>query len=212
MARLLCPRCGRPVSRGCLCDLVVRVDNEVDVLLLQHPREQDEAKGTARLLELSLARCRREVGEVFEPGALHAWLHDGRRSVLLYPPTAEDDGAEPPAADVDAASTDEGPLQLVVLDATWRKSLRMLRSNPALPRLPRLTLDAVPPSTSAASAASAPRAYPRLRPARRTDQLSTLEAVCVALGQVEGHPGRYAPLEAALARFVERSLAARGTR
>jgi DTW domain-containing protein YfiP len=190
------------LPRGCLCDLVVAVDNRVDVLLLQHPMEADEAKGTGRLLALSLARCRREVGEVFDHEALQAWLHDGRRSVLLYPRTEGDDAPVTPMAEV--ACEEPMPLQFVVLDATWRKSLRMLRANPALQALPRLAIDAV-----RSSSPSNPRAYARLRPARRPDQLSTLEAACAALGQLERNALRYAPLEAALDRFVDRSLAAR---
>ena len=109
----------------------MRVDNGVDVLVVQHPREAGEAKGSARLLGLSLARCRIVVGEAFDAAALEALLHGGgRRSVLVYPQ----------AELAPAQASDEAPTQLVVLDATWRKSLRMLLVNPALRALPRLSL------------------------------------------------------------------------
>jgi DTW domain-containing protein YfiP len=61
-----------------------------------------------------------------------------------------------------------------VLDATWRKSRKMLHLNPGLQTLPRLALEDVPAS-----------AY-RIRKAHAPHQLSTLEAVAHALVQLEG--------------------------
>jgi DTW domain-containing protein YfiP len=185
-SRPTCPRCLLPEST-CLCALVAPVRNEVEVLLLQHPLEVREAKGSARLLALSLARCRVVVGEVFEAGALDELLRaGGRRSVLLYPVEA---GAAVPARG-------DPPTQLVVLDGTWRKSLRMLKSNPGLEALPRVSL-----------APESPGAYGVLRKAPRPGQLSTLEATCHALGALEGDEARYAPLTAAFERFVAESAA-----
>jgi DTW domain-containing protein YfiP len=81
-------------------------------------------------------------------------------------------------------------LRLVVLDATWRKSRKMLHQNPALQRLPRLALDEVPQSRYAIRKAHAP------------GQLSTLEATCAALAQLEGDTTRWQPLLAAFDGFV----------
>jgi DTW domain-containing protein YfiP len=170
-----------------VCALVAPVRNDIEVLVLQHPLEAREAKGSARLLALSLARCRVEVGEVFEPVLLDDWLHGaGRRSALLYPEAL--DGA--------AAAGGTMPNQLVVLDATWRKSLRLLKTNAMLEALPRVSL-----------APEAASGYGPLRKARRAGQLSTLEATCLALGTLEGEPGRYAPLMQAFERFVAASVA-----
>ena len=179
-----CARCGLPAAT-CLCGLVVRIDNAIDVLVLQHPREVREAKGSARLLGLSLVRCRIAVGEVFDADALDALLHgEGRRSVLLYP-----DAGRVEAASAGAAPA--RPTQLVVLDGTWRKSWRMLMSNPALQGLPRWPL-----------APAEPGVYGALRKARLPTQLSTLEATCAALALLEGDAARHAPLLAAFSRFV----------
>jgi DTW domain-containing protein YfiP len=181
--RLRCRACELPL-RACVCGLVASVANRVDVLVLQHPLEAREAKGSARLLRLSLARCRVVVGEAFDAARLSALLHgDGARSVLLYP----QDAAAPASSDAAGARA----TQLVVLDATWRKSLRMLRANALLQALPRLAL--VP--------ARAGR-YGALRKARLATQLSTLEATCEALGVLEGDAARYAPLLDAFDRFV----------
>ncbi len=74
---------------ACLCSLCVPVANQVPVLVLQHPNERRQAKGSVSLLRLSLMQCVVEVGETFEPQQLQHWLHaDGRGSVLLYPSQA----------------------------------------------------------------------------------------------------------------------------
>jgi DTW domain-containing protein YfiP len=180
------PRCGRCAlpSRTCLCALVTLVRNDVDVLVLQHPDEVDEAKGSARLLRLSLARCRVAVGETFDPETLCDLLDgDVSGSALLYPAdTATGTSAEPSPA---------LPSRLVVLDGTWRKSLKMLHANPLLQALPRWPLAPVELSR-----------YGVLRKARLAKQLSTLEATCAALAAIEAAPLRYEPLLAAFERFV----------
>jgi DTW domain-containing protein YfiP len=181
--RALCGRCDLPV-RTCVCAFIPRVRNEVDVLVLQHPDEVDQAKGTARLLRLGLARCRVLVGEAFDPTALLALLDgDVAGSTLLYP--SDTLGGTPTTL---AACR---PRRLVVLDGTWRKSLRMLHANPLLQTLPRWSLSP-----------SGPSRYGALRKAGLASQLSTLEATCAALRDIESATTRYEPLLAALDRFV----------
>lgn len=181
-ARLRCATCALP-SRTCVCALVTPVRNDVDVLVLQHPEEAGEAKGSVRLMGLSLSRCRVVVGEVFEPAALLALLdHDVTGTALLYP---DDTSAGVPR------SSEGLPTRLVVLDGTWRKSLRMLHANPLLQSLPRWAI-----------AAASPARYGALRKARRPAQLSTLEAACAALAHIEQAAARYAPLLDAFDRFV----------
>ena len=181
-----CERCALPL-RTCVCALVTRVANEVDVLVLQHPDEAREAKGSARLLRLSLARCRVVVGEAFEPGALLALLDgDVSGSALLYPSDTQG-GTHSPSSWGLAAR----PARLVVLDGTWRKSAGMLGANALLQSLPRWTLEPAAPSR-----------YRLLRKAPRPSQLSTLEATCAALARIEAAPLRYAPLLDAFDRFV----------
>jgi len=180
-----CATCALPL-RTCLCALVARVRNEVEVLVLQHPHEAHEAKGSARLLRLSLARCRVVVGERFEPEALRGLLGgDVSGSMLLYPMDT--------VTGIAAASAGVRPTRLVVLDGTWRKSLRMLHANPLLQSLPRWSLPAT----------AMPPRYRALRKARLATQLSTLEATCIALADIEAATTRYAPLLAAFERFID---------
>lgn len=182
-ARALCRRCARP-GRNCICALAQRVQCAAELLILQHPLEVREAKGTARLLHLCLPRSRLEVGEQFEAQQLQAWLEQdwhgnasspAPRSVLLYPESPHDPAlplvpAPPlPAGWLDAPAR----LRLVVIDGTWRKSRKMLYLNPLLQQLPRLALQDLPASRYA------------IRRAHRPGQLSTLEASCCALAQLE---------------------------
>jgi DTW domain-containing protein YfiP len=168
------------------------VDNRVDVLILQHPLEIGQAKGSAVLLQRSLRNSRLSTGEQFDAMDLDALLHaDGRTSVLLYP----DEPGTVQAVDKSPIPAEAGRLRLVVLDGTWRKSRKLLHRNPALQRLPRLALAEPPPSQYT------------IRKAHKPDQLSTLEATCLALAQLEQAPERYAPLLSAFGGFVGHLMA-----
>lgn len=179
-----CAACARPLG-ACICRWKRPVANTVELLLLQHPREQHEAKGTATLLLLSLARCRVAVGERFDAAAL---LDDGVPTALLYPASPAEGGAAGPHV--------APPQRLILLDATWRKSRKLLIDNPWLRQLPRLALDDLPPSR-----------YAPLRRARRAGQLSTLEAGVLALERCEGIDGT--PLLEAFDGFVAEQLTRR---
>ncbi|HJV71018.1 tRNA-uridine aminocarboxypropyltransferase [Ideonella sp.] len=183
--RAACVRCLRPQAT-CLCALARPTAHSTEVLVLQHPQEQRQAKNSVTLLRLSLAHCEVVVGERFAPGALQALLQrPGRDTRLLYPDVPAAPAPPPPGTKVHA------PLRLVVLDATWRKSLRMLLEHPALAALPRLSLDAPSPTR-----------YRAIRAARRDDQVSTLEATVQALAMLEGPSFDAPPLLDAFSRFV----------
>ncbi|HTN65452.1 MAG TPA: tRNA-uridine aminocarboxypropyltransferase [Burkholderiaceae bacterium] len=176
--------------------------------MLQHPQEASQAKGSARLLHLSLARSQLHTGEIFAPAVLQALLqrpwpeamdaapsgtanHTPVHSILLYPRPPTDVAPAPlPLAE-------PARLRLVLLDGTWRQSRRMLQDNPLLQALPRLAL----PS-------SLPSRY-HIRRAQRPGQLSTLEACCHALRQLEQREQPYQSLLQAFDGFVAQQLAYR---
>ena len=190
--RPLCAHCQRPLP-ACLCRWVVPTANQVPLLILQHPMEAGEAKGSVRLLQRCLQHCQVEVGHRFETPMLADWLQapdsqGARQPVLLYPDDAAPAPATPPP--------DPARCRLVLLDGTWGKTLRLLQDHPLLQALPRWALPTPPPSRY------------RVRRAHRPEQRSTLEAACLALGALEGEPTRYAPLLAAFDGWVD-SLAAR---
>lgn len=198
-----CAVCLRPQG-ACICAWVTPVVHEVEVLILQHPLEVDHPKGSARLLHLSLPRSRLLTGEVFADAALLSAPFEAagavagtpRRNLLLYPDRPQDQAPGVPAPPALPAGWLREPakLRLIVLDGTWRKSRKMLYLSPPLQALPRLSLQ--DPAASS---------Y-RIRKAHRPDQLSTLEATCAALAQLEGRAEKFQPLLTAFDSFVAQQL------
>jgi DTW domain-containing protein YfiP len=189
--RAACAHCRRPQST-CLCALARPTTHRTRVLVLQHPHEQRQAKNSVALLRLCLEHCQVVVGERFAQNALAALLqHPGHDTRLLYPDVP---AARAPSTQETTAGT---PVLLVVIDATWRKSLRMLLEHPLLAALPRMSLHE-----------PAPTRYRAIRAARRDDQVSTLEATVQALATLEGRSFEAAPVLDAFGRFVD-SVAAR---
>ncbi len=205
LKRRMCPTCLRP-SSTCICAWITPVATAVEVVILQHPLEVDNAKGSARLLHLSLPHSRLVTGDVFEASILQALLTQAlqapstdqppRRAILLYPDTPNDrspDLSPPPVLAPDDVR-EPSQLRLIVLDGTWRKSRKMLYQNPLLQHLPRLALRDLPPS------------HYLIRKAHLPDQLSTLEATCAALAQLENRPEAFAPLLQAFDGFVAQQM------
>jgi DTW domain-containing protein YfiP len=190
--RATCAACLRP-QRACICRWIAPVDSLVELLILQHPLEVAQAKGSARLLHLSVAGSTLLTGEAFAAGELSQLLTGGGRiPLLLYPATPDDRSLgmpAPPALDP-AWLAIPSQLRLVVLDGTWRKSRKMLYLNPPLHGLPRLALQGQPES------------HYSIRKAHAPDQLSTLEAAAYALIQLEGDAHKFQPLLAAFDGFV----------
>src|SRR6185369_6555791 len=96
--RPACSRCLRP-QRTCICRWSTPIAHAIEVLILQHPLEAKHAKGSARLLHLSLPNSRLLVGEVFDEPQLETLLHapfapgaQRKHAVLLYPNTPDDAG------------------------------------------------------------------------------------------------------------------------
>jgi hypothetical protein len=127
--RAMCAHCLRPQST-CICGWVTRVDSEVEVLVLMHPMEVANAKNSGRLLHLCLPNSALVVGEAFDAATLESLLFAGaRQPVLLYP---AGEGAPALPGPDDGVPTRPERLRLVALDATWRKSRKMLHLNPLL--------------------------------------------------------------------------------
>jgi DTW domain-containing protein len=210
MQRLSCALCLRPKS-GCICQWITPTQHDVEVVVLQHPLEVTQAKGSTRLLHLSLPLSVLAVGEKFDEAALQALisapLHalspahpvtfKPKYTILLYPdsPPHPALGLQEPLSLAPERLLDPSRLRLIVLDGTWRKSRKMLYLNPLLQALPRLALRDLPASRY------------RIRKAHAPDQISTLEATCAALAQLEDDAERFAPLLRAFDGFVTQQAA-----
>ncbi len=198
--RTPCARCHRPRCT-CICGLIRPIANHVELLILQDTQEATHSKNTAGLLHLSLINSHvmpSNANTPLDSGPLREALYAGGKCpLLLYPPTPEAKslGLQEPAAFPQAAQPEQ--LRLVVLDATWRKSRKLLYLNPLLQRLPRIALENSPPSLYL------------IRKADSENQLSTLEASCYALQQLEQGRVDYSPLLDAMRKFVARQSAFR---
>lgn len=199
--RAVCMQCMR-AQRTCICGLAVPIHSAAQILILQHPLEVHQAKGTGRLLHLCLAQSRIVVGEQFDEKLLHSLLYDpwppapGMRQknlpvqpVLLYPPAPSGSAQEVYAA-APQPEKSNSQYRLILLDGTWRKSRKMLHRNPLLAQLPRLSL-----ANSGASRYT-------IRKAHRPEQLSTLEAACYALMELERDAARFPPLLEVFEKFM----------
>ncbi len=203
-SRLACAQCQRPLT-NCICHWVKPIANQAEVLILQHPLEVNNAKGSVRLLDLCLQSSQIIIGERFAAAELLHALHapplrnpgsEALQPVLLYPDTDQNQATDlittvlPPLEE----SPHPDGIRLVILDATWRKSRKMLYLNPVLQTLPRLSLTSMPAS------------HYRIRKAHKPDQLSSLEASAYALMRLENNEEKFLPLLQAFDGFVAQQM------
>ncbi len=185
MARPLCPQCQLPLAR-CFCDFVIKTQSPIDLIVWQHPSETDHPKNTLPLLQACLPQLKIIRGEqIAKADFLSITKVRETALCLLFPPKPKSATlAEPP----------EPPSQpcLLALDGTWRKARKILHLNPWLQQLPTLTLIDPPVSTY------------HIRKAEHSDQLSTLEAVCAAIQQLEGNAHKSAPILSGFEQYVHK--------
>ena len=190
--RPYCPACQRPLTT-CLCALARRVDTPWPVVILQDATERGQAKGTVPLLQACVPTLLVWHSLDFSQHApLNALLGDPRYRCLLVYPGEEARTASHWRPQLEA----EGRVPcFILLDGTWRKSLRLLHSHPALLTLPRITLQQLPPG-----------GY-HIRKSTRRGGLSTFEATAALLAEWSEDPARYAPLQQAFDAWIARELA-----
>lgn len=176
--RILCDACQR-AEKACICPFIVRVENTTHVVVLQHPSEVKQVKGTVALLAKSLTSCEVIVGESFDNELDFKKVLSDYQTVLLYPSEhAKTLGTsfslfEPIAAQSAEQSTK--PLCLVILDGTWKKAYRMFMLSKKLQEMPQVSL----PENIANSGQY------HIRKVAKKNALSSLEATCYALALIE---------------------------
>ena len=198
-----CNRCGKPPGL-CVCDAIETIDNELFVLILQHPQEKREALATAPLLAASLKHVKLSVGLSWPNLRRAIGLPanrelDAKRWGVLYlgsgekgPPLAAVDRKGKPLAHQEAVL--HGLEGIIVLDGSWSQAKALWWRNPWLLKCTRLVLNA--PFASR---------YGKLRREPRRESLSTLESVAFALSELQDDPAIFAtllkPFEALLDRY-----------
>lgn len=184
--RPVCQVCLKALP-ACICATITSIENQHFLHILQDPSEQKKAIGTARILELSLLRCKISVGEVFDPH-----LFDLDNCYLLFP-----DSAAIPAAALCGVKNNiiNEQSQFILLDGSWKKAYKLLMSNPFLQTLPKVGLDIQEQS------------HYRIRRSPREDGLSTVEAGYYLLSQLENNREKFTPLLKSFAYMIDYQIA-----
>jgi hypothetical protein len=182
-----CERCHKPPAL-CVCSTIVPVRTSREVLILQHPREPDKELGSAIVAHLALPGSTLRVGLSW-PNLAAALGRPAvaKRWIVLYlgsaHPRRGDQGGSLILVDRRGAPqrTDRASLAaitgVVALDGTWSQAKSLWWRNGWLLKLQRALLAPRDPSL-----------YRQLRREPRRDSLSTLEAIALALADLEGKP------------------------
>jgi len=192
MAREHCGECQRPLLT-CICTFITNIDNDIHVIVLQHPLEVKQAKGTVTMLAKSLNKCSVFVGEEFTGNTeLHQLLSKYQQQTFLLYPSEQ-------AEVIDKRSEPNGQGKgsgkcLILLDGTWKKAYRMFMLNTFLHSIPHLTLPLGIES-----------GY-QIRKTTKNGALSSLEACTHALMLLEGASEKYQKLLNNFVKFNEFQL------
>lgn len=181
MSRILCPNCQRP-EKACICAFTADITNDIHVVVLQHPSEVSQTKGTITLLTKSLHSCQVLIGENFTENESFLQVMEQYQPVLLYPGEQAKTLNHKRIAQLTGAiegnkqsSSKDKPICLVVLDGTWKKAYRMYMLSTNLHQLPQVCL----PDDLANCGQY------HIRKVAKKNALSSLEASCYALALLE---------------------------
>jgi DTW domain-containing protein YfiP len=186
-----------------LGDAIVPFDNRIQVVILQHPQEQDRALGTARLtarhfrhavlkVGLSWPSLTKILGRSVDPQRW-AILYLGSAKAAVLAPDREivmlNRKGEPERNQDALLGEIEG---IVVLDGNWSQAKALWWRNAWMLKCRRVILGPVRPSR-----------YGPLRREPRPDGLSTIEATALVVSRLENRP----EIEATLMASFEKLLA-----
>ncbi len=182
-----CERCEK-ILPLCVCDHVEPLRARTQLLVLQHPQEQDRELGSARLAALHFEDAVFKVGLSW-PSLSKALGReaDPKRWAVLYlgsaKPETFPEGFEIVGLDKKGAPLPEvhrallGLDGVILLDGTWSQAKTLWWRNAWMLKCRRLAL--APPAASL---------YGKLRREPRREALSSLEAVAVLLSRIEKRP------------------------
>lgn len=197
MSRALCQQCQRP-EKACICAFSIHVDNHTHVLILQHPSEVNQSKGTVSLLQQSLTNCQVIIGEVFDKEKILSshLRHYGDNIALLYPSeqafeiSFQSDKISKKKVLLAGNKSKAGAIKcIIILDGTWKKAYRMFMLNPCLHDIKHIVL---PVGISSLY---------QIRKTKKDNALSSLEACCHALARLEDQPEKYQALLNSFIKF-----------
>ena len=206
-----CPTCQKAPAL-CVCADSQPIENRIEVLILQHPQEQDVELGTARLTVAHLRHAALRVGLSW-PSLAKALGHpaDPKDWGVLYLGSAK--AAEAAPGREVAVLSRKGNLHpendarleslkgIILLDGSWAQAKALWWRNAWLLKCQRIILGPRQPSR-----------YGKLRREARSDAVSTLEAGALLLSHLEKRPEIGQALLASFDRLLARYTATRRTR
>ncbi|BBL88286.1 DTW domain-containing protein [Vibrio rotiferianus] len=186
-----CSQCGKS-RKACICQWIVPLANEVELIILQHMSEEHRPLGTARILNLSLNHCTCLIGEDFSDNdALNALLEDDAYQHFILYPSEQSLCLSTLSADESAAVK---KIRLILLDGTWKKAYKMWQLSTNLHAIPTVKL----PENL--------QGHYTIRKAPSENSLSTVEAGYHALSLVEPDKD-FEPLLTAFEKMIEFQIA-----
>ena len=198
-----CPRCGKPAAL-CVCADIVPEDNAIELLILQHPQEQDRMLGTARLTALHFKRATMKIGLSWPSlSKILGRTVDPQRWAILY--LGSLNARELTSGTDVVAVSRKGEVEpnqrailrsiegVILLDGSWSQAKALWWRNPWMLKCRRVILGPRRPSR-----------YGRLRREPRPDGLSTIEAAAMLVGHLEQRPELEARLIASFERLLDR--------
>ena len=156
-----CLKCGK-AKKACICSWIKDINTDIELIILQHPTEVKRAKGTAKILLLSLANSQCFVGENFSNHSdLNLLLEDENAETFVLFPSENAQLVSPELCNkLDLYRK----VRIILLDGTWKKAFKMYQLSENLHPLPCLSL----PKTMSSN-------Y-KIRKAPSENSLSTVEA------------------------------------
>lgn len=131
-----CEGCGYPEER-CLCqELPSPKWNAPEILILKHPSEDKHALSTVSLMEKVFTNLKVETGESFKE----------RKGTLIYPLEENNGMRLDTETCLNEKFFEDYPTPWILVDGTWKKSKRIILSNPWLQKLPRIEIKQEVPS------------------------------------------------------------------
>lgn len=160
-----CPTCLMHRQR-CICEEIPQLNLRTRVSLIIHAKELKRTTNTGRLALHALTNSQMLVrGENRERADLSHLLGPEYETYVLYPSDN--------AIELETLPSTR-PVQLIVSDGNWRQAGKLNTRHPELSHLPRVKIS------------SRNMARYHLRKEHFSEGLSTLEAIALALGTLEG--------------------------
>lgn len=160
--RATCNKCGYP-EKTCLCNHITPIQLPINVTVIQHPKEADHAKNTARLLALCSSNITIVRSDCSTEMRYIQSTCNTNECAILYPtPTSN-------VFEAHKTTLAETLTSLVVIDGSWKQAYAIMQQHSWLQSLPCYHFNA------------APKTRYRIRHTRFSDGLSTLEATAYAL-------------------------------